>query len=242
MRYTSDELFHFVGWSHPADHATNYKILKSILIDRCISHPPHKRGWGDEQYTLNPTETLLSGELLVPNVVCFADIPVEALAIHIKKYGAFGLSLSRHHLVRYGARPVMYVPLHTGDDMSIYGRTLLKDIEAIFRSLCDTTQDFPPLTERYVGRQLGSLQEAAQATESLLGTTFLAFLKPFNAELDESAPDNFYMEREWRRLGNVCFESDHVCRILAPDAYVGRLRADCPAFEQKVESIDVSLS
>ena len=242
MRYTSDELFHFVGCGHPHDHEGNYDILKTILIDRCISHPPHERGWGVERLTLNPAESLLNGGLLVPDVVCFADIPVGALDIHVKKYGMFGLSLVRGHLVRYGDRPVMYVPVHADDGLSIYRRTLLRDIEAVFRSLQEVTRDLPPLTQRSLGRQLGSLQESAQAASTILGRAFLAFIKPFDAALDDSAPENFYMEREWRRLGNVCFEPEHVGRVLVAEAYVARLKAECPAFERKVESIDATIA
>lgn len=239
-RYTSDELFHFVGYNHPDDHDVNYDILRSVLADRCISHPPHERSWGVERLTLNPTKSLVNGGLLVPDVVCFADIPREALGIHVKKYGMFGLSLTRDHLVRYGARPVMYVPLHPDDGLSIYGRTLLRDIEAVFRSLQDTTQDLPPLTRRHLGRQLGSLQESAQVAHTILGKVVLAFLKPFDAALDESNPENYYMEREWRRLGNVCFEPVQVGRILVPESYVARLKAECPSFEQKVERIEAN--
>ena len=241
-RYTSDELFHFVGYSHPDDHVANYDILRSVLADRCISHPPHERGWGVERLTLNRTESLVNGGLLVPDVVCFADIPREALGIHVKKYGMFGLSLARDHLVRYGARPVMYVPLHADDGLSIYGRTLLRDIEAVFRSLQDTTQDLPPIERRHLGRQLVSLQESAQVAYTVFGKAFLAFLKPFDADLENRDPENYYMEREWRRLGNVCFAPEQVGCILVPEVYVARLKGECPSFEQKVESIEANLA
>ena len=41
--------------------------------------------------------------------ICFCDIPVTDLEIHMTKYSRFGLSFLKDFLVRKGATPVMYV-------------------------------------------------------------------------------------------------------------------------------------
>src|SRR4051812_5389252 len=106
-RYISNELFHFVGRSHPTDHETNYQILLKVLDSRCISHPPHNSDWGAHQITINWDKSIFTEELIVPSVTCFCDIPFETLGIHLKKYGMFGVSFDRSLLIKYGARPVI---------------------------------------------------------------------------------------------------------------------------------------
>jgi ribosomal protein L24E len=42
-------------------------------------------------------------------MVCFCDIPIGDLGIHIKKYGQFGLAFKKSFLIERGANPVLYV-------------------------------------------------------------------------------------------------------------------------------------
>ena len=131
-RYFSDELFHFVGFAHPDDDEANYATLKLILQTGCISHPPHTSDWGATSICFTWEKALVSG-MIIPAVVCFADIPVEHLSLHVAKHGAFGLSLPRQLLARYGARPVMYIPLRSDNRGSPFGAELLRDIEQVYR-------------------------------------------------------------------------------------------------------------
>jgi Putative abortive phage resistance protein AbiGi, antitoxin len=48
-------------------------------------------------------------EAAYSRVICFCDIPVTDLAIHMTKYSRFGLSFLKPFLVRKGANPVLYV-------------------------------------------------------------------------------------------------------------------------------------
>jgi hypothetical protein len=82
-RYLSNELFHFVGNSHPTDHELNYTILSAILNDGCVSHPPHLPGSGETSIRSNFEGSLLKDELVVPTVTCFCDIPAEHLDVHV---------------------------------------------------------------------------------------------------------------------------------------------------------------
>ena len=82
-------------------------------------------------------DPLLSGELINPSMTCFAEIREEHLAIHISKYGYFGVGLPSHFLIDRGARPVIYVPLRSDDWRRPGGITALQDIEQIYRGFLE---------------------------------------------------------------------------------------------------------
>ena len=58
----------------------------------------------------------------------------------------------------------------------------------------------------------------------------LCFMKMFDDTKTEDDPDNFYMEREWRVMGNIAFEVHDLSRIILPEQYAKRLRADLPDY------------
>src|SRR5687767_7811114 len=47
-------------------------------------------------------------EMYKGTVVCFADIPVSDLEIHMRKYGLVGISFLKTFLLQRGANPVFY--------------------------------------------------------------------------------------------------------------------------------------
>jgi hypothetical protein len=53
--------------------------------------------------------------------------------MHLGKYGPFGLSLSKPLLVKYGARPVLYIPVSATDKGSSFGEERLRNIEQVYR-------------------------------------------------------------------------------------------------------------
>jgi hypothetical protein len=167
-KHSTEELFHFVGSRHPNNREKNYKILCDILRERQL-----KRKWpGDPRAVslqFNPRESLKSGELMVSNVICFCDIRREELEIHTSKYGEFGLSFFRGHLIRRGARPVMYVPYDFDDYLSHYGKTLIKDILAVYESFNEIVlKDLPERKySRELGRRIEDKNEAMKAMASV---------------------------------------------------------------------------
>lgn len=245
--YTSDELFHFVGHSSPTDDEWNYQTLVKILRVGCVSHPPHKiePDWGSVTVKTNWGGSLQYGDhkdngLIVPTVTCFADIPSGGLGIHIKKYGKFGISFPRDHLIRYGARPVMYIPMRNDDWQSIHGTTLLNDLEAIYRSfheLVTSEADDVGQRSRSLGKHLESRGTAIVAMDNAFTKDFLAFIKPFNAHLPVSHEENYYMEREWRKFGNQKFEPENVCQVSVANGYKPRLIAELPIYGDKTKEI-----
>ena len=63
-----------------------------------------------------------------------------------------------------------------------------------------------------------------------MGKDLLAFLKPFDANLADDDPENFYMEREWRKFGNLEFKQHDVVKVIVAKGYLDRARANFPAF------------
>src|SRR5215217_2804320 len=113
QRYVSKELTHFVG--RGLSEEGQYSILvDSILRGGWLRHSPNT--------TQEPAEILERGgvsltidrfaplsEVYGPQVVCFCDIPVSDLEIHMRKYSRFGLSFLKPFLIEKGANPVYYV-------------------------------------------------------------------------------------------------------------------------------------
>ena len=51
---------------------------------------------------------------------------------------------------------------------------------------------------------------------------FLAFVKPFNATLALEDPENYYMEREWRRFGNLKLQQNCLRRVVVQPDFMRR--------------------
>jgi hypothetical protein len=237
-QYISPELFHFFGHPSPADHERNYSILKIVLESGCISHPPHEIGWGQISYSLDLEKRLAREEMLVPTVTCYCDIPYEQLGPHLSKYGNFGLSFSRHHLTKIGARPVIYIPCRPDDWTGVFtGHTILKELEATFHGIHEQGAALAQQTDgassanvltRIPNTPLSALQKA----EHTLALRVLAFIKPYESTLEDTDPKYYYSEREWRKLGNLLFEPTDVTRVVVDKSFLDRARDELPKFKE----------
>lgn len=239
--YVSRELFHFVGNKHPDNDETNFDILRKILTAKVVSHPPHERNWGTHAFEYDYDGSLTNETFISPTITCYADIPFRSLAIHITKYGKFGLSLDREYLASSGARPVTYIPMNAGDSLPcVHGKLLLRTFETAtigFKKFIEDAQAEETTTVS-MGKIPEDVGEAVAALDSLLHRDFLAFLKPYNALLPEEHPRNYYMEREWRKLGNIVFEPMHVRTIIAPSTFVEPLLEEFPAYQGRVQAVE----
>lgn len=240
--YTSNHLCHFVGWHTPDDDEHNWNTLCAILEDKCVSHPPHVKGPGIRGYTLDLTKPLFSGELVVPYITCFGDIPEGSLGLHVSKYGHFGLTFHRTFLIHEGARPVTYVPMASDDwQGGLNGMNLLRDIEAIFKGFERYRRSTLTETGEAPGRKMqhepeGQV-EVLRALSSLLTTDFLAYIKPFHSGLPPEDRRSFYMEREWRKPANLCFEFENVVEVWVASGYAARCRERFPLLSKKVKEV-----
>ena len=243
MSYVSGELFHFNGYGKPSDHDRNYHTLKLILKQGCISSPPHLKGWGEISITSDGDRSILGeleGEGMInPSMVCFADIPPKYLGIHCRKYGYCGISLKREFLVKYGARPVAYVPVDGDLSFSNWGCRYLRNLESAFRVLDEWEDELEKDNEPKsisISHRPETIDERVALVKTALKKDTLSFLKPFRSELPDDHIDNFYMEREWRMLGNAYFAKEigaveHVC---VPGEYVEDLGQEFPDYKDRI--------
>ena len=176
--------------------------------------------------------------------VCFCDIPVTTLGVHMKKYGPFGVAFAKQLLLRSGATPVHYVARnarHRG--VGIGPRTVGDWFDQLRKELQNIAHDLGSYVEMHEGRPqfLAKLSPPnTQPGHRLMGQLsalqneleFLVFgqLKFFTVGLAENDPDNFYMEREWRVPEGLAFGLDNITRIIMPREFADQFRADVPEY------------
>jgi len=71
-----------------------------------------------------------------------------------------------------------------------------------------------------------------------LNYRFLSYVKFFDDSLPDDHLDNFYMEREWRVVGNVHFGLDDVKQIFIPKDFSKRFHTDVPDFPGEIEFLE----
>lgn len=238
--YVSREFFHFMGRKTLHDKEATYQTLLTILEQGCISHPPHDNSWGTVGYQIDRNKSLLSEELIVPMITCYCDIPLMSLGVHMGKYGRFALSFCRDFVIAYGARPVIYIPHNPADWLHAHGgKHVLGEIEAKYRGLCRHV--YPKVNEDEVGsnqvaREPKNFSSAVAHLMSTLELHVLAFVKPFDSSLPEAHPENYYMEREWRKYGNLKFTPRDVVNVIVDERFLDRFIRDQPGYADKVIS------
>lgn len=127
----------------------------------------------------------------------------------------------------------MYVPMRSDDWQSHYGLTLLRNIEAVVKSFNEQVLQKQPSENsksRHLGEKPSSTADAISAIQSILLKDFLAFIKPYNSELPNTHQQNYYMEREWRKYGNMKFQANQVSRLVVAKGYKQRLIKDFPVY------------
>jgi hypothetical protein len=258
QRYVSKELAHFLGRSLPDDEA-RYLLLVKVLQEGWLTHPPHNPNISGN-VEINTSAVLSNNDMYVPQVVCFCDIPIDDLAIHTRKYGRFGLTFSKATLLAQGANPVFYIasscqvrdPFHMQrlDRLQSEGGLSIHDAA---RALVDTRVSLADVydegerrwsqlgdqlrqiimrsrTQPGVPKEFNDLQELT----SFLTFHFFSYLKFFDPAKDDEDNENYYMEREWRVVGNVQFRLQDVVRVLLPQRFGARLRNDVPGYTGQV--------
>ncbi len=108
QRYISNELTHFIGKGKRTN--SQYDILIKILKEGWLTYPPHTHNIG-ANLIVSPSAKISKNEMYSPQIVCFCDIPVEDLAIHVNKYSKFGISFYKEFIIKQGGAPVYYLPL-----------------------------------------------------------------------------------------------------------------------------------
>jgi hypothetical protein len=241
--YVSGELTHFVGRSL-ADHKSRYTLLREIL----------RTGWlkASHRDELGPGfvgqsdggKALSSNDAIKCTSVCFCDIPVATLNIHMKKYSPFGVAFDKRLMLRSGATPVHYVARNTRYRSVGVGA---RNVGEWFDQLRKEIQTFAYNLGSYASSREGSprflsklsppdtpqghrLMGQFSAIQSDIEYLVFGQLKFFNVGLADDDPDNFYMEREWRVPEGFAFRLEDIARIIVPREFADQLRSEVPAY------------
>ena len=240
QRYVSKELTHFIGRN--LNEAKQYDLLIEILRSRWLTHPPHDPSISGN-LSINSSANLQ--EMYSPEVVCFCDIPIDDIDIHMSKGSRFGISFLKNFLIEKGANPVFYLsknsivkPLRNlMNPEEIMGRkeyfeTMIKEYHEFFRFLETKISEFSDA--------VGVSDEEKQLRELQRFFDFhiFSFIKLFDDSLPDKDLENYYMEREWRLLGNLKFSFDNVVRVILPQKFAQQFRNDIPDYVGQITFSD----
>ena len=229
QRYVSDELTHFVGRSLRTlaqAEERQYELLVDIMHSGQLGTDKTKH------IAYTDASKFSENEYYKPNVVCFSDIPVPDLAIHMGKFSRFGLAFKKSFLVAKGANPVFYLPrqaqIETSPgrqvDLASHFDRRHEMILGLFRNLPTMGDgDMPSLAPGLSNQQVNDLR-------GFLVFHFFSLCKFYDAGLPADDPANYYMEREWRVFGRLDFNLTDVRRVIFPEDFAKRFRQDLPDY------------
>lgn len=231
QRYVSGELTHFVGRGLP--EARQYETLVRVLRDGLLA----PEGADIEGHlVVDEGAALSANEAYAPEAVCLCDIPVGDLDIHIAKYSPFGLAFAKPFVVERGANPMFYVAgdsrTWTPEDNGLRRETRAQAFDRMVREHHALRRD----AERLAAEEGDASAFARRylAFAHFLDFEVFSYTKFFSYPAPDEAPDNYYMEREWRLLGPLRFELAEVRRVILPESYARRFREDVPTFAGQV--------
>jgi hypothetical protein len=240
--YVSKYLTHFVGGNKPdmprKTEEESFDLLCKIIRDRKLLPRGSEENWaGNLEAVLG--KALSSNEAFIPEMVCFCDIPLnnDMLMIHAKKFSAFGLAFDKAWLARNrGASPVFYLAQGSccTDHRFPNGHPCRGTTRKAFFDLA--AHDWlMELRSRNVGC------EEFPRCDNMFLWYVLSYCKFFDEAKGKDDQDNYYLEREWRTIGQVPFDSDDIKKILLPARFKKRLLEEFPrenGFEKKVRVMD----
>lgn len=253
QRYISNELTHFVG-RHQAKEQEQYNTLIEILNTGILKYAPKGHLTGGLALGIYPETKASKNEMYNPPIVCFCDIPLADLSIHMKKYSRFGISFLKSYLIKKGANPVFYVAVNSIYNEISEAKYIPRGdlFDKMFKEYHDLMwEQAMRLKELHFKRCGLSLEKAGSLTESdmhkiqtmediegrrwnqlnfFLDFNIFSFIKFFDDARSEEDIDNYYMEREWRLLDDLKFNLNDICRIIIPKAYAEDLRRDLPQY------------
>lgn len=258
QQYISKELIHMVGRNQTEEE--QYLLLVKILRDGCLCNPKDPGG----NLIVDLGKLISEDTMYNAGVVCFCDIPIEDLTIHIAKYSKFGLSFLKSFLIKKGANPVHYIAMNSNvTDFSLdptTGRSMHAQVtradyfDKMFKEELPAFQSIVwELLSRQEKEELNAeplrQKRSKEAIERQLlvqhVSHFLEFemsspIKFFDDSKSDEDEKNYYMEREWRILGSLNFSVGDVYRVILPKGkeYAARLSEDIPDYIGQIQFVE----
>jgi hypothetical protein len=240
QRYVSTDLTHFVGAKLKAQR-DQYRLLKSILKSCTLKASPGPVTTPQYLLVRKTHLPLSSNEACLGSVVCFCDIPLCDLPLHMSKYSQFGLAFTKDYLAESGALPVIYVPVRGRPALLPYEDYGRKRVASQAVGFNEFWRLFQRIEEAVPAIEKAELPEAARDLRRMmrfLECNIVSNFKFFDHRLDDTEDEHYYMEREWRVSQNVTFTLGDVTRIIIPESYGGQFRRDFPNFDGEVVFAD----
>jgi hypothetical protein len=222
QQFVGQRLYHLVGAGRPDADPENFETLCAILRSMELRTCEVAGERGGIRTLRDPSRPVTNGEPIQQSVVCLCDIPRRDLPFHARRYGQFGIGVNRSVVAQWGGRPVIYVPFSRKSHGS-WGARFPAEVNSVLDGLDRFFPDTPWEQSRIAGSPARDVQEAADLASSLITRDVQAFLKFWDVDLPEDHPENFYMEREWRKFGNLALASC-LQEIIAPRMYHDTLR------------------
>jgi len=219
--YISNELIHFVG--RGKDCKSQYQVLLEILRLGCLSNSEEnaKKPSGIiTELEINGYAKISNNEMYVPQMVCFCDIPIKDLKIHISKYSKFGIAFSKAFIVKNGGMPVHYIPKQAPESGHINKGQFYNDKAEKFMEYWD--------------QSVGNIRDIVIDFKGFLDFNVFSYVKFFDHTLSDSDPKNYYFEREWRILGNLKFNETDVKRVFIQKGFDDDFKKDCPRYNDRI--------
>ena len=229
QRYVSNELTHFVGRSHRHEYDAHEKQF-ALLVEILRSGRLGKNV--DSRVRFQAGERFSGNEFYRSNVVCFSDIPVPDLGIHMGKFSRFGLAFPKTFLIQRGANPVYYVARNSVIQ-SPGGRN--KTLAEYFDEKHDELWAFYEAHKKRCppDRRSPGPEPDSREIDDLFGFLiyhFFSFVKFYQEGLPPDDEKNYYMEREWRVFGNLDFSLTDVRRVIFPQRFASSFREQVPDY------------
>ena len=267
QRYISNELSHFAG-AKLEKKENQYKVLIEIINTGFLKSSGHGFHPTLSSVEINENAKISENEMYIPGMVCFCDIPVEDLHLHVKKYSPFGLSFSKDFIVNNGGAPLYYIPRKTKVEKAKrmsperveqlaqksrnLGRASIEPEEEDWKKT-NKALYFDEMVKKYQGLlkllcrliyKIDNLEQRGGAFNNLNEIEifskfhFFSYLKFFDHELQDSDLENYYFEREWRIVGNLQFNKKDIKRVFLLPDYAKQFRKDCPDYYGQITFIE----
>lgn len=240
QRYVSNLLTHFVGRGKK-NESEQYELLVKIiksgwllsakLVGTDTDNLPQMIQQVSYSYPFNLSNLDLN-VVFITDVVCFTDIPLSDIQIHIPKYSQFAVSFTKEFLLKNGANPVFYIS-NDSIDKSEGGI----NFNQLFRKELQNYINYQTEFQKMIfGKKNKFTQyESSQIkSQMFLLKYFLCFLKFWDYSRNDIDIENFDMEREWRIYGGLKFNLDNVQRIIIPSKFSRILRNDFPEYSNEL--------
>lgn len=228
QNYISKELFHFIGKN--LLESEQYDRFKKILSDCQL-------GFGEKGSILTegePSRKLSSNEIYTGEMVCFCDIPLNELQIHIRKYSRFGISFHKQYLLPKGASPIWYISSKSNIDSESKktNDTFYDKMHERFTALFEYIETQIDLEK---DKKLLSFFNSSRSLFDHFESRIFPFMKFFDVEKIDADKENYYMEREWRIEGRLNFKDlNNIYRIILPKSYIQKFRIDFPKYNGQI--------